>query len=228
MARPYTRGSKQFVFRAGGDHRSVSVGDPQEAYEAFAAFFGDGTADTYVIEDRPASQSLMLLPGRGAIARVEGTGEARTEYLKVEGTNRYLPSTLLFFEDGCGGLDHYGQWFPERRPGRVARGARRGPRRLVHDRGRGYRGGRPDLGGFGHRRSERPVLRLLRLARYGRRSCRTGRIAHPGRVPRPRTSRGSGGGGGRRGLGAHPNHASTSSSRCGREGMIGKYRRDER
>lgn len=113
MARPYTRGSKQFVFRAGGDHRSVSVGDPQEAYEAFDAFFGDGTADTYVIEDRPASQSLMLLPGRGAIARVEGTGEARTEYLKVEGTNRYLPSTLLFFEDGCGGLDHYGQWFPE-------------------------------------------------------------------------------------------------------------------
>lgn len=110
MARPYTPGPKQFIFRVADDVQSMSVGDPQQAYEVFSALFEKRQSDAYVIEDRPAGQSLMLMPSKGVIARVDG---GRTEYLKVDGTSRYLPSTLLFFEDGCAGLDHFGQWFPK-------------------------------------------------------------------------------------------------------------------
>ena len=44
MARPYSPGPKQFVFAVGdGNDQQVSVGDPQEAYVAFSAFFRDET-----------------------------------------------------------------------------------------------------------------------------------------------------------------------------------------
>jgi hypothetical protein len=112
MARPYHPGPKQFVFAVedGSDER-VSVGDPQEAYVAFSAFFRDRNSDTYTVADEPAGQSLILMPGRGVIARVQGT--ARVEYLKVDRPNRYLPSAMLFFENGYAGLDHFGQWFSD-------------------------------------------------------------------------------------------------------------------
>jgi hypothetical protein len=112
MARPYHPGPRQFVFAVedGSDER-VSVGDPQEAYVAFSAFFRDRNSDTYTVADEPAGQSLILMPGRGVIARVQGT--ARVEYLKVDRPNRYLPSAMLFFENGYAGLDHFGQWFSD-------------------------------------------------------------------------------------------------------------------
>jgi hypothetical protein len=112
MARPYHPGPKQFVFAVedGSDER-VSVGDPQESYVAFSAFFRDRNSDTYTVADEPAGQSLILMPGRGVIARVQGT--ARAEYLKVDRANRYLPSAMLFFEHGYAGLDHFGQWFSD-------------------------------------------------------------------------------------------------------------------
>lgn len=66
MARPYHPGPKQFVFSAGdGDDQPVSVGDPQEAYEAFSAFFRGRESDTYTIRDEAAGQRLVLMPRRG-------------------------------------------------------------------------------------------------------------------------------------------------------------------
>ncbi|WP_432061782.1 hypothetical protein [Streptomyces sp. S1] len=114
MARPYAPGPKRFVFSAGdGDDRTVSVGDPQEAYVAFSAFFRDRESDVYTIGDEPAGQSLVLMPGRGVIVRVEGADRPRSEYLRVDRANRCLPGAMLFFENGHAGLDHFGQWFSD-------------------------------------------------------------------------------------------------------------------
>ncbi|WP_406388264.1 hypothetical protein [Streptomyces sp. NBC_00887] len=114
MARPYNPGPKQFVFAVGdGNSQQVSVGDPQEAYVAFSAFFRNRDADTYTIEDAPASQSLVLMPGQGVIARIDVADQPRSEYLKVDRANRYLPSAMLFFENGYAGLDYFGQWFSD-------------------------------------------------------------------------------------------------------------------
>lgn len=114
MARPYHPGPKQFVFGVGdGNDHEVSVGDPQEAYVAFSAFFRGRESDTYTVDDEPAGQRLVLMPGRGVIARSEVTGRARSEHLTVDGPHRYLPSAMLFFENGYAGLDRFGQWLPE-------------------------------------------------------------------------------------------------------------------
>lgn len=114
MARFYAHGPKQFVFAAGdGNDQQVSVGDPQEAYVAFSAFFRGREADACSITDEPAGQSLVLMPGRGLIARIKDTDRPRPEYLRVERANRYLPGAMLFFENGCAGLDHFGQWFTD-------------------------------------------------------------------------------------------------------------------
>lgn len=114
MARPYNPGPKQFVFTVGdGNDQQVSVGDPQEAYVEFSAFFRTRDSDTYTIEDEPASQSLVLMPGQGVIARIEVVNQPRSEYLQVDRANRYLPSAMLFFEHGYSGLDYFGQWFSD-------------------------------------------------------------------------------------------------------------------
>lgn len=114
MARPYHPGPKQFIFAVGdGNGQQVSVADPQEAYVAFSAFFRNRDSDTYTIEDEPASQSLVLMPGQGVIARIEMADQPRSEYLQVDRANRYLSSAMLFFENGYAGLDHFGQWFSD-------------------------------------------------------------------------------------------------------------------
>jgi hypothetical protein len=114
MARPYHPGPKQFVFAAGdGNDEQVSVGDPQEAYVAFSAFFRGREADTYTIRDEPAGQRLVLMPGAGVISRIKDADRPRSEHLKVDRANRYLPSAMLFFENGYAGLDHFGQWFAD-------------------------------------------------------------------------------------------------------------------
>lgn len=114
MARPYTPGPKQFVFAVGdGNDQQVVVGDPQEAYVAFSAFFRNRNSDTYTIEDGPAGQSLVLMPGQGVIARTEVKDQPRSEYLRIDRANRYLPGAMLFFENGHSGLDHFGQWFSD-------------------------------------------------------------------------------------------------------------------
>ncbi|MFE6886821.1 hypothetical protein [Streptomyces sp. NPDC057694] len=114
MARPYNPRPKQFVFAVGdGNDQQVSVGDPQEAYVAFSAFFRDRDADTYTIIDEPSGQSLVLMPGQGVISRINGAGQPRSEYLQVDRPNRYLPSAMLFFENGFSGLDRFGQWFSD-------------------------------------------------------------------------------------------------------------------
>ncbi|MFF5339572.1 hypothetical protein ACFY4H_02510 [Streptomyces althioticus] len=114
MARSYTPGPKRFVFSAGdGDDRQVLVDDPQEAYAAFSAFFRERNADAYTIGDESAGQRLVLMPGRGVIARFEDADRARSQYLKADRGNRCLPSAMLFFENGYAGLDHFGQWFPD-------------------------------------------------------------------------------------------------------------------
>ncbi|MFE0772798.1 hypothetical protein [Streptomyces sp. NPDC058861] len=114
MARPYDPGPKQFVFAVGdGNDQKVSVGDPQEAYVAFSAFFRDRDSGVYTISDDPAGQSLVLMPDQGVIARVQGADRPRSEYLRVDRANRCLPGAMLFFENGYAGLDHFGQWFPD-------------------------------------------------------------------------------------------------------------------
>ena len=113
MARPYHPGPKQFVFGVGdGDDRRVSVDDPQEAYVAFSAFFSGRESDTYTVDDESAGQRLVLMPGRGVIVRIEAAGRARSEHLTVDRAHRYLPSAMLFFENGFAGLDRFGQWLP--------------------------------------------------------------------------------------------------------------------
>ncbi|MEU7572292.1 hypothetical protein [Micromonospora sp. NPDC049240] len=114
MARPYHPGPKQFVFAAGdGNDQPVSVGDPQEAYEAFSAFFRGRESDTYTIRDEAAGQRLVLMPRRGALSRFEDADPPRSEHLLVDRGNRYLPSAMLFFENGYAGLDYFGQWLPD-------------------------------------------------------------------------------------------------------------------
>lgn len=114
MARPYRPGPKEFVFAVGdgNDHR-VCVSDPQEAYVAFSAFFRDRDSDACTIRDEPAGQSLVLMPGQGVISRVKGGDQPRSEHLQVDRPNRYLPSAMLFFENGYAGLDRFGQWFSD-------------------------------------------------------------------------------------------------------------------
>ncbi|WP_194822611.1 hypothetical protein [Micromonospora sp. S-DT3-3-22] len=114
MARPYEPGPKQFVFTVGdGDDQQVSVGDPQQAYMAFSAFFRGREAETYTIRDEAAGQSLVLMPGRGVISRIGGADQPRAEHLQAGRANRYLPSAMLFFENGYAGLDRFGQWFSD-------------------------------------------------------------------------------------------------------------------
>ncbi|TDB94412.1 hypothetical protein E1091_11020 [Micromonospora fluostatini] len=114
MARPYKPGPKQFVFTVGdGNDQQVSVGDPQEAYVAFSAFFRGRESDTYTIRDEPAGQSLVLMPRLGVISRAEHADRPRSEHLRVDRPNRYLPSAMLFFENGYAGLDRFGQWLPD-------------------------------------------------------------------------------------------------------------------
>ncbi|AKL64398.1 MULTISPECIES: hypothetical protein [Streptomyces] len=111
MARPYSPGPKQFVFAVGdGNDQQVSVGDPQEAYVAFSAFFRDRESDIYTIKDEPSGQSLALMPGQGVISRTKDANQPRSEHLLVDRGNRYLPSAMLFFENGYSGLDRFGQW----------------------------------------------------------------------------------------------------------------------
>ncbi|MEE4492100.1 DUF6357 family protein [Streptomyces sp. BE230] len=114
MTRPYNPGPKQFVFVAGdGNDQQVSARDAQEAYVAFSEFFRERDSDTYTIEDEPAGQRLVLIPGQGVIARIEATDRPRPEYFQAGRANRYLPSAMLFFENGYAGLDHFGQWFSD-------------------------------------------------------------------------------------------------------------------
>ncbi|MFE0591572.1 hypothetical protein [Micromonospora echinospora] len=114
MARPYKPGPKQFVFVADdGNDQQVSVGDPQEAYMAFAAFFRGRESDTYTIKDEPAGQRLVLMPRLGVISRIKDGDQPRSEHLKAGRANRYLPSAMLFFENGYAGLDRFGQWFSD-------------------------------------------------------------------------------------------------------------------
>ena len=114
MARPYNPGPKQFVFTVGdGNDQQVSVGDPQEAYVAFSVFFRDRDSGTYTISDEPSGQSLVLMPGQGVISRIKDADPPRSEYLRVDRANRYLPSAMLFFENGYAGLDRFGQWFSD-------------------------------------------------------------------------------------------------------------------
>ncbi|MFF7364301.1 hypothetical protein [Streptomyces sp. NPDC008125] len=115
MARPYHPGPKQFVFGAGdGNDQQVLLSDPQEAYVAFSEFFRGRDADTYTVEDVRAGQRLVLMPGQGVISRIDAGGQGRSEHLKVDRANRYMPSAMLFFENGYPGLDHFGQWFSDR------------------------------------------------------------------------------------------------------------------
>ncbi|MGW2277282.1 hypothetical protein [Streptomyces sp. NPDC001770] len=113
MTRPYRPGPKQFVFAVGdGNDQHVSVSDPQEAYVAFSAFFRGRDSGTCTVEDVRAGQRLVLMPGQGVIARFEAADQrTRSEYLRVDRANRYMPSAMLFFENGYAGLDHFGQWF---------------------------------------------------------------------------------------------------------------------
>ncbi|WP_434739421.1 hypothetical protein [Micromonospora sp. SH-82] len=114
MGRPYEPGPKQFVFAVGdGNDQRVSVGDPQEAYMAFSAFFRGRQSDTYTIIDEPARQSLVLMPPLGVISRIRDADHPRSEHLRVDRPNRYLPSAMLFFENGYAGLDRFGQWLPD-------------------------------------------------------------------------------------------------------------------
>ncbi|MFI8339260.1 hypothetical protein ACIF8W_04160 [Streptomyces sp. NPDC085639] len=114
MARPYTPGPKQFVFAVGdGNDQHVSVGEPQEAYVAFSAFFRGRDSGTYTINDERAGQSLVLMPGQGVISRIKTADQPRSEYLQVDRPNRCLPSAMLFFENGYAGLDRFGQWFSD-------------------------------------------------------------------------------------------------------------------
>jgi hypothetical protein len=110
MARPYSPGPKEFVFGGGTDQRVV-VADPQEAYVAFSEFFRGQDGGSCTIDDEAAGQRLVLMPGQGVIVRSTGADQPRTEYLKVDRPNRYMPSAMLFFENGYAGLDHFGQWF---------------------------------------------------------------------------------------------------------------------
>ncbi|MEV7561994.1 hypothetical protein [Streptomyces sp. NPDC089795] len=114
MARPYNPGPKQFVFAVGdGNDQRVSVGDPQEAYMAFSAFFRHRNSDAYTIIDELSGQSLVLMPGQGVISRIHAADRPRSEHLRVDRGNRFLPSAMLFFENGYAGLDRFGQWFSD-------------------------------------------------------------------------------------------------------------------
>ncbi|KWV33588.1 hypothetical protein [Micromonospora rifamycinica] len=114
MARRYRPGPKQFVFTVGdGDDREVPVADAQEAYWAFAAFFRERESDTYTIEDTSAKQRLVLMPRLGVISRFGYGDQPRSEHLRVDAVNRYIPAAGLFFENGYAGLDRFGQWFPD-------------------------------------------------------------------------------------------------------------------
>ncbi|MFJ2055345.1 hypothetical protein ACIOMM_05315 [Streptomyces sp. NPDC087908] len=114
MARPYMPGPKQFVFASGdGNDQQVSVGDPQEAYVAFSEYFRGRASDTCTVTDEQSGQRLVLMPEQGVVCRIEEANQQRTEYLRIDRPNRYLPSAMLFFENGFGGLDRFGQWFSD-------------------------------------------------------------------------------------------------------------------
>ncbi|WP_231921354.1 hypothetical protein [Micromonospora auratinigra] len=91
------------------------MGDPQEAYEAFSAFLlaAPEDAETVTITDDSARQRLVLRLGPGVISRIDEADPARSAHLKVDRPHRLLTSTMLFFENGYAGLDHFGQWFAD-------------------------------------------------------------------------------------------------------------------
>ncbi|MCD0446558.1 DUF6357 family protein [Glycomyces sp. A-F 0318] len=101
---------RRYVFRDdAGREEPVAAHRPQEGYVAFSAFFEGSDAESFTIEDQASDQRLVLMPRRGAVSRVDGSG---AEYLKVDRANAYLPAAMLFFENGYSGLNHYGQWMP--------------------------------------------------------------------------------------------------------------------
>lgn len=112
MARPYPDGPKEFTFEAGEQRHRVSASDPQYAYEAFSALYRDGDADTFSIVDEATGESVVLMPGKGLVARAKGP-DGRTEYFHAGTKNRYTPCAMRFFEDGHTGLDQYARWFAD-------------------------------------------------------------------------------------------------------------------
>ncbi|MBB5867237.1 hypothetical protein F4553_000616 [Allocatelliglobosispora scoriae] len=53
------------------------------------------------------------MPRLGVISRIKGADQPRSEHLQVDRPNRYLPSAMLFFENGYASLDRFGQWYSD-------------------------------------------------------------------------------------------------------------------
>ncbi|WP_204745189.1 DUF6357 family protein [Glycomyces paridis] len=112
-AGPDAAAPRRYVFRDDtGTEEQASVRRPQEGYVAFSAFFKGRDGGVVTIEDQASGERLVLMPGRKVIARAEGGEGSRTEYLKVDRANAYMPAAMLFFENGFSGLRHFGQWMP--------------------------------------------------------------------------------------------------------------------
>ncbi|MCW4457992.1 DUF6357 family protein [Microbacterium sp. MPKO10] len=84
MARRYGLAPKSFTFTDGEEH-----------------------------EREAAEQALLLLLSHGAVARIDGADDPKTEYCAVENVRRYWSFVMRFVEDGYAGLDYAGQWFAD-------------------------------------------------------------------------------------------------------------------
>ncbi|MFE9859363.1 DUF6357 family protein [Streptomyces sp. NPDC005780] len=99
-----------------GNEQEWLPGGPRPALDAVREFMdqrrGDGSAAVR-IEDEENQEALVLLFDEGAVCRVEGAQQPRTEYRLVTNDSGYRDQIANFVRGGFSALDRHGPWLPD-------------------------------------------------------------------------------------------------------------------
>lgn len=99
-----------------GNEQKWLPGGPGTAPDAFRDFMeqrrGDGSTSVR-IEDAENEEVLVLLFDDGAVCRVKGAQDPRTEYRLVTNDSGYRNQIANFVRGGFSALDLYGPWLPD-------------------------------------------------------------------------------------------------------------------
>jgi hypothetical protein len=115
----------------------------QPAADAFLEFVARHRAadnTSFCMEDAAAEEALVFMVDIGAICRVKGWQDSRTEYRVVTNSGDHRTQAAEFARGGFAALDPHGPWLPDvesflqARSAHLAQRAARGPQR---ERGRG-------------------------------------------------------------------------------------------
>lgn len=99
-----------------GNEQQWLPDDPRSALDAFREFIdrcrAEGATSLH-IEDEENEEALVLMYDGGAVCRVKGTQDPRTEYRLVTGHGGYRTQIATFVRGGFAALDLNGPWHPD-------------------------------------------------------------------------------------------------------------------